>query len=453
MIPWTGPIGGYLMFCGFTGLGRFIFLGVAALALVGPAHQALAAEYKVLHAFRGAKDGALPQAGLAVDDAGNLYGTTLGLNGTPGKHCPKSCGNVYGVLHDGGEQTIHSFRGPDGADPTARVLIFNGNLYGTTNFGGSGAKKCSGEGCGTVYGVGPDGTTTTLYSFCQRRHCADGSIPDAGVIADVTGNLYGTTLSGGKYGGGTVFKLTPEGVETVLYSFCRHPSCPDGAGPDAELIFDAIGNLFGTTESGGVAPDCPTGCGTVFKLAPDGTQTVLYSFCQLSSCGDGWLPVAPLIRDDAGNLYGTTAIGGYSLCNGGCGVVFKLAPDGTETVLHAFQGGIQYGNSDGASPAAGLVADKRGNLYGTTGSGGGATGCIPGYNFDCGTVFKLAPNGKITNLHAFCSEADCADGNSPLGTLILQGDELFGTASRGGRLDCGAGASYGCGTVFSVTRK
>ncbi|MGB8898208.1 MAG: choice-of-anchor tandem repeat GloVer-containing protein [Methylocella sp.] len=198
-------------------------------------------------------------------------------------------------------------------------------------------------------------TETVLHSFTGG--VGDGILPFAGLIADRAGNLYGTTYEGGGSGCngpgcGVVFKLSPGGIETVLHSFAGG----DGALPEAGLIADASGNLHGTA-SGGGGPDR----GVVFKLAPNGTETVLYSFCSLPSCSDGAGPSAGLIADSSGNLYGTTYGGGSECIYGpGCGVVFKLSPGGTETVLHSFAGG------DGALPEAGLIADASGNLYGTT---------------------------------------------------------------------------------------
>ena len=165
-----------------------------------------------------------------------------------------------------------------------------------------------------------------LYSFCPQSGCADGSQPVAGLIMDAAGNLYGTTKvggtggTGGAFGQGVVFKLAPDGTETVLYSFCSQANCTDGLQPFAGLIMDAAGNLYGTTLNGGIG----SGSGVVFKLAPDGTQTVLYSFCSQANCTDGLAPQAGLLMDAAGNLYGTTALGG--IAPGNSGVVFALTP-------------------------------------------------------------------------------------------------------------------------------
>ncbi|HTV34519.1 MAG TPA: choice-of-anchor tandem repeat GloVer-containing protein, partial [Methylocella sp.] len=236
---------------------------------------------------------------------------------------------------------------------------------------------------GTVFKLAPDGTETVLHAF--KGSPSDGSNPSAGLIFDSSGNLYGTTHIGGVAELGTVFKLAPDGTETVLHSF-EGPG--DGIYPVAGLIFDSSSNLYGTTVNGGAT----LAAGAVFKLAPDGTETVLHSF---RGHGDGANPFAGLIADSQGNLYGTTPSGGSSNCGAGCGTVFKLAPDGTSyKVLYTFAGG-----SDGFYPYAGLIADSQGNLYGTT-TGGGA-------NDSNGTVFKLTGTGFDTT----CTSGDAALAN------------------------------------------
>ena len=206
-------------------------------------------------------------------------------------------------------------------------------------------------------------TESVLYNFCSRPSCKDGAGPLSGLIMDKMGNLYGTTNGGGRHGEGTVYKLAPDGTETVLYSFCRKKFvCADGDGPVAGLVMDRKGNLYGTTYYGGVDDFY----GTVFKVTPTGTETVLHRFCSWRQCSDGCFPWAGLILDKKGNLYGTTTGGVYS------GVVFKLTPGGTETVL-----GNAY------VPMAALVMDKNGNLYGTAQDGG----------TNYGSVFKVTPSG------------------------------------------------------------
>lgn len=255
-----------------------------------------------------------------------------------------------------------------------------------------------------------------LYTFCSKANCSDGSGPEAGLIADQAGNLYGTTVGGGANGFGTVFRLAPDGTETVLYSFAAGG---DGAYPHARLIMDGSGNFYGTTSGGGAGGCGGSGCGTVFKLAPDGTETVLYVF---GGGSDGGNPNA-VIMDKSGNLYGTTELGGGTGCYGsGCGTVFRLVPDGTETVLYAFTGG-----TDGGTPLAGLVMDDSGNLFGTT-EYGGSEGIVP-----AGTIFEVTPKGHEKVLWNFCSLSSCDDGEFPAADLIRdKAGNLYGTAAWGG---------------------
>jgi uncharacterized repeat protein (TIGR03803 family) len=293
--------------------------------------------------------------------AGNLYGTT-GQGGL-------GHGTVFELAADGSESVLHAFEGEkDGIFPAAGLIRDKaGNLYGTTGDGGS--KGCNGFGCGTVYRLAPDGSETVLHVF---KGGSDGAAPLAGLIEDDSGNLYGTTEEGGRgcngFGCGTVFWVAPDGTETVLYAFGGKS---DGSSPQTRLVADAAGNLYGTTGLGGAGCN-GNGCGTVFTLAPDGTETVLHVF---TGGSDGADPSGGLLRDKSGNLFGSTAEGGSTRCRGyGCGTVFQIAPDGTETVLHAFRG------KDGSDPNGDLIEDGSGNLYGTTYEGG---------SFRRGTVFRL----------------------------------------------------------------
>lgn len=203
----------------------------------------------------------------------------------------------------------------------------------------------------------------TLYAFCTETNCTDGNEPVAGLIMDTKGNVYGTTNEGGAHGYGTVFKVGPGGKETVLYSFCSVSNCTDGALPVTDLVRDTKGNFYGTTTGGGADGD-----GTVFKVSPGGKETVLYSFCAKANCSDGRRPQAGLFIDTAGNLYGTALYGGQStICSDGgfgCGIVFKVSPGGKETVLYNFCRKAKC--SDGAFPSSSLIMDGNGNLYGST---------------------------------------------------------------------------------------
>jgi uncharacterized repeat protein (TIGR03803 family) len=281
-----------------------------------------------------------------------------------------------------------------------------------------------------------------------------------GMIQYTDGNLYGTTLVGGTstsppcsaLGCGTVFKMTPQGTFTTLYSF----SGPDGINPFAGLVLANDGNFYGTTSEGGAnsnAGQCNNGCGTIFKITPAGSLTTFYSFCAQNNCADGANPQAPLVQGADGYLYGTTAGGGAqasatsSLC-GYCGTVFKISLSGQLTTLYSFC--LEGDCPDGAEPYAGLVQGKDGNFYGMTTEGGGGSYCASlGDEFAaCGTIFKITTAGQLTTLYSFCSQAACADGaevgNSKWAGLAIDSDGNFFGVTGGG------GANNG-GTVFEVT--
>ncbi len=338
------------------------------------------------------------------------------------------------------EQVLYSFGNRSGGSIPSASLIFDaaGNLYGTTGGGGTYYR-------GTVFEltptVGGGWTEEVLHNFNYPGPHGptagwDGSAPYAGVIFDAAGSLYGTTSSGGIYGQGTVFELTPtEGggwAEKVLYGFTNGT---DGASPEASLIFDARSNLYGTTQIGGTYDG-----GTVFELTPAAggrwTEQILHSFNPNNSA-DGWDPYAGLIFDAAGNLYGTTGYGGTY----GGGTVFELTPTAgggwMEHVLYNFGNG-----TDGIYPYASLIFDTAGNLYGTTQQGG---------TYSVGTVFALTPTagGGWTEkvLYSFCSQPDCTDGADPSAGLIFDvAGSLYSTTYYGGSY-----GPYGGGTVFELT--
>jgi len=301
---------------------------------------------------------------------------------------------------------LYSFtNGTDGGQPYASLVRDSaGNLYGTTAVGGA-------SNFGTVFKLKKTGKEIVLYSFSGG---ADGANPWAGLVWGPAGSLYGTTEAGGTSGYGTVFKLSKTGKKTVLYNFTGTGS--DGAYPFARLVWDAAGNLYGTTYKGGAS-----GNGTVFKLARTGKETVLYSF---QGGADGENPYAGVVRDSAGNLYGTT-FGAFGV---GYGTVFKLNAARKERVLHAFTGG-----TDGGYPYyGGLVRDSAGNLYGTTSYGGA--------HQYFGTVFKINTSGKQTVLYSFTGQAD---GGQPNASLIRDAaGNLYGTTIGGG--------ASGHGTVFKL---
>ena len=373
---------------------KYLMACLAALALLAPL-DAMGAHFKILYSFTGGNDGSFPHAGLIKDAAGNFYGTTYDGGGD---YCaPFGCGAVFKLAPDGTETLLHSFAGGrDGDGPWGRLIKNkDGNLYGTTITGGKAGCANSG-GCGTVFKIASDGKETVLHAFAGG---SDGQFPYAGLVSDAKGNLYGTTEQGGTgfkdctegFGSGTIFKITPDGKEKVLHSFT---GSPDGCLPDGPLIMDTAGNLYGTTSYGGQSECPPYSCGTVFKFAPDGTETVLYSF---NIAPDGEIPESRLIMDASGNLYGTTVYGGAR----GAGTVYRVAPDGTEKVLYSFC--AKSDCADGFLPYAGLHRDEKGDLYGTTGYGGN-TNCAEGNG--CGLVFKLAPDGAETVLHAFTGGSD-----------------------------------------------
>jgi len=382
-------------------------------------------------------DGGFPFAGLIQDADSNLYGTTKeeGANGN---------GTVYKLDGTGHETVLYSFCSDlnctDGVWPVAGLIQdADSNLYGTTEFGGANNN-------GTVFKLDTAGHETVLYSFCSvgGDHCTDGQIPTTGLVQDTAGNLYGTSGGGGSgtgdngYGGGTVFKLDSTGHETVLYSFCSEggAKCTDGNYPHAGLILDAAGNLYGTTWEGGANSQYG---GTVFKVDNTGHETMLYSFCAEggSKCTDGAQPSAGLLRDAAGNLYGTTEFGGAN----NNGTVFKLDGTGHETVLYSFCSVGGTNCKDGSRPVAGLIQDTAGNLYGTTEYGGANS-------VNGGTAFKVDNTGRETVLYSFCAEggSKCTDGEEPVAGLIQDAaGNLYGTTWEGG--------TNGDGTVFKLARE
>jgi len=406
-------------------------------ALMLLATSTWAATEKKLHNFHdNGTDGTYPAAGLIMDGEGNLYGTTR-LGGD------NNSGTVFELTPNGSggwtEKKLHNFgNGTDGVSPEAG-LIFDaaGNLYGTTSGGGD--HQCGDSGCGTVFEMTPNGsggwTEKKLHNFGNGT---DGSVPLASLIFDAEGNLYGTTTYGGSHNAGTVFEMTPNGsggwTEKKLHNF---GSGTDGTYPVASLVFDAAGNLYGTTRYGGnylCASSAHYGCGTVFEMTPNGsggwTEKKLHNFG--INTADGAIPLADLIFDAAGNLYGTTTYGG----NFNLGTAFEMTPNGsggwTEKKLYNF--GVN--GSDGTYPYVDLIFDAVGNLYGTTGQGG---------SHNSGTAFKLTPGSggwTETKLHNFNNNG--TDGTYPDAGLIFDGaGNLYGTTSAGG--------DYNNGTVFEIT--
>jgi uncharacterized repeat protein (TIGR03803 family) len=315
--------------------------------------------------------------------------------------------------------SLYTFGNADGANPLGGlVLNTDGNLYGTTTYGGIYSD-------GSVFRITPTGALTLMYSFCPQKGCAQGSNPYAGLVPAVNSSLlYGTSASGGANGLGSIFTVSATGQLTTLFSF----TALSGHQPYAGLIQASDGNFYGTTHLGGTQTD-----GAVIKITPTGTLTTLYSFCSVPNCTDGKWPWAGLVQASDGNLYGTTNEGGAY----GAGTVYQITTSGALTTIYSFC--ASAGCPDGAYSENALVQGTDGNLYGTTQNGGGFGG-----NQGAGTVYQLTLGGTLTTLHSFCAQAGCPDGTFPRAGLIQATDgNLYGTTVNGG---VGGG-----GTLFQVT--
>ncbi len=426
-------------------------------------------------------DGAGPSSSLTPDGAGNFYGTTE-QGGQWGY------GSVFELSPNGSggwnEAVLYSFTGgADGANPSLSYVMFDsgGNLYGAAKQGGA-------EGYGVVFELNPEPSggcplgsnpgngwcETVLYSF---RSTPDGAFPLSGLTWDQHGNLYGTTYGGGSgSGSGLVYQLSPNGSggwnESVLYSFCSQPSCADGAYPSG-LVQATNENFYGTTENGGAYA-----LGTVFELSPQPAggcpsgsytgngwcETILHAFA--GHPADGTYPSATPVLDSAGNIYGTTVYGGIGSCDhyAGCGTIWKLTPvtggEYTEKILHNFESGPQtfgccYPIRLPHFPWAGIVLDSSGNIYGTTTYGGNSSYCTEkgkSYYQGCGALFELAsqPSKKAAYKFELLWVFNWANGANPVTSLILNGGNLYGTASGGGTSSNCPGTG-GCGVAFEFT--
>jgi len=409
---------------------RLILFGLVVAALLSLAGPALHADSKeqVLYSFEEDDNGAYPEAGVIRDSQGNLYGTA-NLAGADGG------GTVFELTPHAGGWTftlLHTFDvNNDGGYPrTGLLLDKSGNLYGTTSIGGP-------SDAGTLFELSPNGGGWT-YQVIHDFDGTDGDSPSGDLVSDGKNTLYGVTGGGGgskvcTFGCGTVFQLKRVGSAwkyKILYAF---QGGADGSGPIGTLARDRAGNFYGMTALGGSA-QCSGGCGTAFKLSL--TAKGKWKKTTLPALADkkhGWFPYGGLTFGRAGNLYGTTGLGGNLNCNppNGCGIVFQLTPQGKEDVIHRFT----QSNGDGSFPGASLILAKGGRLYGSTQEGGQNGNECSG----CGTVFEVAPGGKVKTIYAFKG----SDGAMPQAPLFWDGDSnLYGTTFEGG--------SGFTGTVFEL---
>jgi uncharacterized repeat protein (TIGR03803 family) len=387
---------------------------LCAATTIGSRAQTLTTLYDFTQPGRGTTNVTPSQLIQGAD--GNLYGTTEygGAN---------YWGSVFKITPDGKLTTLYSF-GSDGVQPLNAPLVqaTDGNFYGTTASGGA-------NGAGTVFKMTPGGTLSTLYSFCPQINCTDGVGPLGALVEGPDGNFYGVTIGGGTYtcsidsfGCGTIFRITPGGTLTTLHEFDGR----DGGNPAAGLVQGTDGNFYGTTETGGTSSNCTildwVGCGSVFKITPSGTLTNLYSF----DWTDGGVPLTTLLQASDGNFYGTTSNGGEC---GGEGTIFRITPSGALTTLvNCADAGF-----------GGLVQATDGNFYGTD---------FPGA-FGQGAIFKMTLNGTLTDIYSFCSQSGCPDGSNPLAGLVQHTNgSFYGTTLLGGT---GTACLAGCGTIFSLS--
>src|ERR1043166_7998300 len=356
-----------------------------------------------LHLFSaGATNGDRPNAGLIQGSDGNFYGTTqFGGSATVGTVFRISPSGEYTNLYSFGSTAIF-----DGWQPLAALVQgSDGNFYGTTSMQGTNSCKC-----GNLFRISPGGGYTNLHYFSGLAN--DGGSPNGALIQGRDGNFYGTAYGGGTHGAGVVFRISPTGEYTNLYSFGSVPA--DGAGPRGGLVQGRDGNFYGTTFAGG-----SNGFGTVFRLGPTGDYAVLHRFAGGFYYGnnDGHAPYGPLVEGPDGNFYGTASLGGTNNCS--CGVVYRIAPNGNYTTIHSF-----HDYPDGSTPEAGLVLGSDGNFYGTTFSGG--TNNIYAY----GTIFRISPSGQYATLYSF---DHLTRGSYPQSSLVQGSDgNFYGTTYESG---------------------
>ena len=389
------------------------FLCLLLMQLIGIA-GAGASPLTTLHSFctdyqnKHCLDGSTPASRL-VEVGGQFYGTA-----TAGGS--RQLGTIFRISSTGSFTLLHTFcqepRCTDSARP-GRYLTGgpSGSVYGVSLSGGTA------DG-GAIFKLSSGGSFSLVHKFCSEARCADGLQP-VSVLFD-GGTLFGTTTGGGSHGSGTAFMIDASGTEHVLYNFCSQANCTDGISPGA-LIRGRDGNFYGTTAAGG-----KNQAGTVFRMTPTGTMTVLYSFCTQANCADGERPAQILVQGKSGSFYGTTGGAGAN-----SGTVFEISPAGALHTLHIFcQSDFCR---DGATPVDGLVLAKDGSFYGTVASGS---------RFYSGSIFHLTPTGDYSLVYDFCAEHGCFDGVTPALAPILGSDGmLYGVTGAGGRAN-NAGTVY-----------
>ncbi len=379
--------------------------------------------YTMLGAFDGT-NGDLAVGSLVQGVDGNFYGTTQygGTGGDPHGICTKSCGTVFKVTPSGQITSLYSFCSQagcsDGTQPfIGLTLASNGKFYGTTAVGPNG---------GTIFEITSTGKLTTLYRFCSMTNCADGSGPQASMIQGVDGNLYGATYGGGANGGGTVFKITPAGSFSVLYSFCSQANCADGKFPMGALTLSPNGDIVGTTPLGGA-----NGLGTVFEVSLAGQLTTLYSFPKVQVIG-GNVANGVILGTD-GSFWGTTFAGGkYDE-----GTIYRLSQSGQ---VRGYSFCSQPNCADGWEPTSALVQGTDGNFYGTTQNVGTTY---------TGNIFQITPTGVFTSLYDFCGGV-CSAGTIPSAGLVQGTDGNFYGLTFGGGITSST-CINGCGVVYSLS--
>jgi uncharacterized repeat protein (TIGR03803 family) len=390
-------------------------LGAASAAQTASSGSSVVTYTKLVDFGEG--NGQYPNVFIAQATDGNFYSTAY-RGGT------YENGAVFKMTPNGAVTVLYSFcpECQDGKLPESGVIeATDGTFYGTTLEEGDGRYRNANSG-GTIYTITSAGSYATLYNFCSLLGCRDGSNPGAPLVQASDGNFYGVTGGGGKnHNAGTVFRITPQGNLTTLYSFCAQTNCADGSFPQG-LILASDGNFYGVALAGGNGAFClystQGGCGTIFKITPQGKFTTLYNFCSQANCPDGYYPVGRLVQSSTdGKLYGRTDN------NGQYGTIFSLSSIGAFTTLHLF---CSLPNcADGDSPT-GLIQANDGNFYGTAAAGG---------SNGRGTAFEITSTGTLTTLYNFCSQGgkQCSDGEGPQGMIQGTDGTFYGVTYSGGR--------------------